>query len=100
MNQTRHAVQSMKEAVSHVDMDAVSEKAHHGLDLFKNLPQNVSEHERSLSVVGGALLAGAAMTRLNRLSGLVLLALGSGLLFRGTTGHCALYKALDVNTKE
>ena len=100
MSQTREAVRSIKDAVSHVDVDAVAEQAQRGFDYFKNLPQNVGEHEKTLSIIGGSVLAAVALTRLNRLSGLALLAMGAGLVYRGATGHCGVYDKLNINTAE
>jgi hypothetical protein len=32
--------------------------------------------------------------------GLILTCIGGSLLYRGTTGHCALYSSLGINTNE
>ncbi len=63
----------------------------------ENSCRNVGETERVMSLIGGGLLALHGLTR-GRTSGLFWLALGAGLLFRGSTGHCQVYEALDCNT--
>jgi uncharacterized membrane protein len=65
--------------------------------LLRPRPANVGETERWLSgAVGiGALFVG---TRIGGLKGLGLGALGMGLLYRGASGYCSLYDALDVNS--
>ncbi len=58
---------------------------------------NVGKTERLLSLAAGGALIFYGLT--NRKAGPLSLALlGGGLLFRGATGHCTLYGALDVNT--
>ena len=61
--------------------------------------QNVGENERAVSVAAGAI---AAMTGLGRggLPGLLITAVGGGLIYRGISGHCPVYQSLDVNTAE
>jgi uncharacterized membrane protein len=58
---------------------------------------NVSNPERWLSVVAGAAVAAYGLTRRN-VSGAVLAALGSGLVWRGASGHCAVYNTLGIST--
>ena len=58
---------------------------------------NVSSVERWASAIGGGALAVYGLTRRSS-GGLLLSALGAGLLYRGTTGHCHAYEALGVNT--
>ena len=60
-------------------------------------PVNVGNTERALSSVGGALLAGLGAGR-GGMSGVMLMALGGALIFRGSTGHCSLYAATGKNT--
>ena len=59
--------------------------------------QNVSNPERWLSVVAGAALAAFGLKR-RSVSGLAIASIGGGLLWRGATGHCAVYKSLGLNT--
>jgi uncharacterized membrane protein len=61
--------------------------------------ENVAETERWLSLIGGGLLTIYGLSRSN-LSGVGLAIAGGALVHRGATGHCALYRALHVSTKE
>lgn len=61
--------------------------------------QNVHDYERYASAIGGGALAVYGLTR-GSLGGIILAAIGGGLLYRGTTGHCNVYEALGVNTAE
>jgi uncharacterized membrane protein len=61
--------------------------------------QNVADVERWLSLLGGGLLTTYGL-RQGSLAGLGLAAVGGALVHRGLTGHCAVYDALDVRTKE
>ncbi|MBX9677657.1 MAG: DUF2892 domain-containing protein [Gemmataceae bacterium] len=55
---------------------------------------NVGKSEQSMSLVGGALLAGLGMAR-----GSILMTLAGGALaYRGVSGHCQLYSMLGINT--
>lgn len=58
---------------------------------------NVGSTERLVSAVGGALLAAYGVSRVSPI-GLALAAIGGSLVYRGATGHCALYDALRMNT--
>jgi uncharacterized membrane protein len=58
---------------------------------------NVGQTERTVSAVGGALLAGLGLSH-GGLSGLALAAVGGALVYRGATGHCSVYAATGVNT--
>lgn len=70
-------------------------KAWQGLTQTDKL--NVGEGERVVSLLVGGLLALFGLGRLP-LSALAL-ALGGGyLVYRGLTGHCPAYNALDINT--
>jgi uncharacterized membrane protein len=57
---------------------------------------NVGEAERVASALGGALLTVYGLRTAPR--GLLLAALGGALLYRGLSGHCAVYQALGVST--
>ena len=96
---TRNAIASVKDAISHVDIDQVTDQAKHGLDRFRNLPENVGADEKRLSVIGGSALGAIGLARIGRPSGWLLLGIGAALILRGTTGHCGLYSALGVDTK-
>lgn len=61
-------------------------------------PVNVGETERWLSMVGGGALL---VYGLRRSIGSLMLAIGGGaLLYRGLSGHCAVYDTLGVNTAD
>lgn len=59
--------------------------------LCGDLPQNVGENERMISMFSGGVLAAAGLLR----GSPVFLTLGMGLAFRGLTGYCPVYQALD-----
>lgn len=58
---------------------------------------NVGEPERWASIFGGAALVFAGL-RKGSVPGLAVSAVGGGLLWRGLTGHCSVYDAMDVST--
>ncbi len=57
---------------------------------------NVGGFERALSVLGGGALALYGLRR--SLPGLMLMLGGGVLMYRGFTGHCPAYQAMDLNT--
>jgi uncharacterized membrane protein len=61
------------------------------------LRTNVAARERAVSAVAGGALLLAALAR-RRALGLALAATGVGLLYRGFSGRCALYRSLGVDT--
>ncbi len=58
---------------------------------------NVGEAERWASIFGGAALVIAGMKK-GSVPGLTISALGGGLMWRGLTGHCTMYDAMDIST--
>jgi uncharacterized membrane protein len=60
---------------------------------------NVGDTERTISMMAGAALALLGLRRFS-LGGLGLAALGGALVYRGMTGHCAMYERLGMNTAE
>ena len=62
-----------------------------------NLQTNVGATERIVSTVAGGALITYGLIRRDKV-GVVLSLLGSGLAFRGATGHCSVYNALDIDT--
>ncbi len=60
---------------------------------------NVGSGERLCSALTGAALTLYGLSRMS-LGGIALAALGGSLLYRGATGQCQLYKALNINTAE
>lgn len=62
-----------------------------------NLKTNVGANERLASTIGGGALIAYGLMRRDKV-GVLLSLLGGGLAFRGTTGHCNVYDALDIDT--
>lgn len=62
----------------------------------KNCSTNVGMDERHISLILGGGLAALGLFRLRPMS----LLLGSGLIYRGMTGHCSAYQALGIDTNE
>jgi uncharacterized membrane protein len=60
---------------------------------------NVARSERMISAVAGGALAVVGL-RMRSVPGLLMAALGGGLIYRGVSGHCHAYTALGVNTAE
>lgn len=62
-----------------------------------HLPVNIHSWERLGSILlgGGMVLSGLLR---GKASGLVMTLLGSGMVYRGMTGHCYLYGALGIDT--
>ena len=58
---------------------------------------NVSDNERLVSAIAGSGLITYGISK-RGLMGALLSVLGTGLLYRGATGHCHLYSAVDKNT--
>ena len=66
-------------------------------DALERHDVNVGRTERTISAVAGGALALAGL-RMRSLPGLLMAALGGGLVYRGVTGHCHAYERLGVNT--
>src|SRR5262249_7664848 len=60
-------------------------------------PINIGDGERLISGAGGCALAIYGFRR-RGLGGLMMAIAGAGLIYRGATGHCNLYKALSIST--
>jgi uncharacterized membrane protein len=58
---------------------------------------NVGDTERLGSVAAGAALLGLALIRGRSLTGIGMALLGGDLIYRGFTGHCAVYEAMGVD---
>ena len=65
----------------------------------KTGPINVGEVERLASGVGGGLLLLLGLNR-GGVGGLATAAVGGMFLLRGATGHCGMYQALGIDTRE
>jgi uncharacterized membrane protein len=63
-----------------------------------NRDLNVKNSERVVSVTAGLLILLDAITRIKTVRGALELIAGSTLVYRGATGHCRLYQALNINT--
>lgn len=59
---------------------------------------NVGSIERWAFAIGGGAVAAYGLKKRSA-GGLLLTALGAGLLYRGVSGHCELYNALGINTR-
>src|SRR4051812_10726419 len=64
-----------------------------------SLEQNVELPERIGSIVAGSALALYGLSR-RSLGGALLALLGGSLLYRGSTGYCALYRQLGINSRQ
>jgi uncharacterized membrane protein len=60
---------------------------------------NVGDSERVISVAGGSILALFGLTR-GGLGGLLTAALGGGLIYRGATGYCPAYAAMEMDNAQ
>ena len=60
---------------------------------------NVGDTERSLSAIAGAGMLLFGLSRLS-LTSLLGIAVGGALLYRGLTGRCSIYEALEMTTAE
>jgi uncharacterized membrane protein len=58
---------------------------------------NVGDMERTLSLVAGGFVLLHGLSNL-RFSTIVAAVAGGALLYRGLTGHCNAYEALDIST--
>ena len=58
---------------------------------------NVGDTERILSTVAGGFVLLHGLSRLS-LTTIVAAVAGGALMYRGLTGHCSAYQALDVST--
>jgi|GEM_PF-2338446 len=58
---------------------------------------NVGDTERTMSVLAGAFVLLHGLSKLS-LSTIVTAVTGGALIYRGLTGHCSVYQALDSST--
>src|SRR5690349_7040671 len=66
-------------------------------DFMTNMTTNVGGTERMASLIVGGALVGHGIKH-GGLLGTAMSVLGGAMLFRGSTGHCHLYDAMDINT--
>ena len=77
-----------------------SEKSENSLvKSLPNLKTNVGATERMVSTIAGGALVTYGLAKRDKVGALLSL-LGGGLAFRGVTGHCSVYNALDVDTTD
>src|SRR5689334_12606426 len=60
---------------------------------------NVGPSERQISMASGAVLALLGLARRDMM-GVLIAGIGGGLIYRGATGHCPMYEALELNTAD
>jgi uncharacterized membrane protein len=60
---------------------------------------NIGTTERAISTAAGALLAVAGLSR-RSLPGVLVAALGGGMIYRGVSGHCDVLAALGIDRSE
>ena len=60
---------------------------------------NVGDIERVATLLGGSALVLYGLSRRSR-GGLALALVGGALLYRGSSGHCAVYQTLGINTAD
>ena len=75
------------------------EESTHDEPAAESSGRNVDSTEAVLSMTLGVLLVVAALFP-RSIRGLLMLGIGGGLLYRGATGRCEVYKVLGVNTSE
>lgn len=81
-----------------IGRENVSERIQEYVDSWRTRSRvNVGSIERGASVLGGVLLALNGLKR-RSIGGLIEALVGGGLIYRGTTGHCSMYSALQMNT--
>ncbi len=68
-------------------------------ELRRDLSRNVADVERVASVLGGAAMLGLGL-RQRSFGGILLALLGGTLIHRGATGHCKMYEAMGVNSRQ
>ena len=59
---------------------------------------NVGGGERAVSVAAGSILAMLGVSR-RSIPGLILAGVGGAMVYRGATGHCAIYEKLGIDSK-
>ena len=84
-------------------MQEISKKNENTTEALTNfltdMKQNVGDNERIVSAIAGSGLITYGISK-GGLFGTALSLVGGGLLYRGATGHCHLYSAVDKTTAE
>jgi uncharacterized membrane protein len=65
----------------------------------RQMEQNVGTDERAVSIAAGSILAALGLSR-RSLPGVLIAAVGGGLIYRGATGHCPVYAAMGMDTTQ
>src|SRR5947209_19902316 len=65
----------------------------------QELPVNVGDSERAVSVAAGSILTLLGLSR-RSLPGLLIAGVGGAMIYRGSTGHCPVYQALEMDTAQ
>jgi len=60
-------------------------------------PINVGQGERAVSVAAGSILTLLGLSR-RSLPGLLIAGVGGAMIYRGSSGHCPIYQALEMDT--
>jgi len=60
---------------------------------------NIGTTERAISTAAGALLAIAGLSR-RSIPGVIVAALGGGMIYRGVSGHCDVLAALGIDRSD
>lgn len=89
------ATEAKQPLTYHMDLSSIREEIGSELPKFKN----VAEPERWASMFGGGGLVAYGLSRRD-LPGLAIAALGGFLFNRGSSGYCALYNQMNVNTRK
>ena len=84
-------------------MQEITKKEENNTEAITNfltdMKQNVGDNERVISAIAGGGLITYGISK-GGLFGTALSLVGGGLLYRGATGHCHLYSAVDKTTAE
>jgi uncharacterized membrane protein len=79
----------------HMDLGDIRKE----LSMPPGTPRNVGDMERWASMVGGGALAALGLARRTP-AGVGMALLGAALFHRGSTGRCAVYNQLGINTRK
>lgn len=91
-----HTTDAVEEPLTyHMDLSGVRKE----LDMPRGTPRNVGDIERWVSMIGGGTLAAVGLGRRTP-AGVGLALFGAMLFHRGSTGRCAVYNSLGINTRK
>ena len=95
--QKKKSEKTAKSAKSNTPKSQNNQKS--AIDFLTDTTTNVGNAERIVSAVGGGALVAYGIKRKDWVGALLGL-IGGSLALRGATGHCQVYDALDVDTRE